>query len=113
MRIRRLFSILAPLALVASLAAAQSSGPVPVGGEIHVNTTTAEYQSSPDVAMDDAGNFVVVWSGGPFIGNLEIFAQRYDASGTPLGSEFQVNTFTSTSQSNPKVGMDADGDFVV
>ncbi len=113
MKLRRLFSILPPLALAASLAAAQSPALVPVGGEIRVNTTTAESQSSPDVAMDDAGNFVVVWSGGPFLGNLEIFAQRYDASGTPLGSELQVNTFTSTSQSNPRVGMDADGGFVV
>lgn len=113
MRIRRLFSILAPLALVASLAAAQSPALIPVGGEILVNTTTAEYQSSPDVAMDGAGNFVVVWMGGPFVGNREIFAQRYEASGTPLGSEFRVNTFTSTAQTNPRVGMDADGDFVV
>lgn len=113
MKIRRLFSMLAPLTLVASLAAAQSPAFAPVGGEIRVNTTTAQTQSTPDVAMDDAGNFVVVWSGGPFFGNREIFAQRFNASGTPLGSEFQVNTFTSTEQSNPRVGMDADGDFVV
>lgn len=112
-RRRPLLSILIPLAFSASLAAAQSSGLVPVGGEILVNTTTAEDQSDPDVAMDDAGHFVVVWSGGPFLGNQEIFAQRYDASGAPLGGEFQVNTFTSTAQTNPRVAMDADGDFVV
>ena len=113
MKFRSLLSILAPLSLVASLAAAATPPYVPVGGEIRVNTTTADNQSDPDAAVDDAGNFVVVWATGPFFGNTEIFAQRYNANGIPLGSEFQVNTFSSTAQSNPRVGMDADGDFVV
>jgi hypothetical protein len=105
--------LVASLLALAFGAGAAHAALVPLGGEIQVNTTTAEYQSSPDVAMDGAGNFVVVWMGGEFLGNRDIFAQRYDASGTPLGNEFQVNTFTSGAQAFPQVAMDADGDFVV
>ena len=89
MKFRSLFSFLAPLSLVASLAAAATPPYVPVGGEIRVNTTTADNQSDPDAAVDDAGNFVVVWATGPFFGNTEIFAQRYNANGIPLGSELR------------------------
>ena len=65
------------------------------------------------VAMDGAGNFVVVWSKYIAADDVDVYAQRYNNTGSPLGSEFQVNTFTAGSQTNPSVAMDADGDFVV
>lgn len=77
------------------------------GGEIPVNTTLAGSQLDPDVAVDAAGNFVVVWQGAG-----GIFGRRFNADGTPRGSEFQVNTFNG-SQSRPRVAMDAAGNFVV
>ncbi|HBL31354.1 MAG TPA: hypothetical protein DD490_31390, partial [Acidobacteria bacterium] len=86
---------------------------VRVGGEIRVNTTTTESQFNPDVAMNEAGDFVVVWEGGSIFGARRIFGQRYDASGVPQGDEFQVNTYTGGYQTAPRVGMDADGGFVV
>ena len=45
------------------------------------------------------------------LGSLTIAMQALGA--TPLGSEFQVNTYTTNSQNNPSVAVDADGDFVV
>src|SRR3954466_9728341 len=33
----------------------------PVGANIHVNTFTTDHQFGPSVAMDFAGDFVVVW----------------------------------------------------
>jgi len=85
-----------------------------IGPEFRVNTFTANPQRNPDVAIDAAGNFVIVWesvnqdtSGGG------IYAQRFNTMGTPLGPEFRVNTFTNNWQSNPSVAMDADGNFVV
>jgi hypothetical protein len=42
-----------------------------------------------------------------------VYAQRYDAAGTPQGGEFQVNTYTTGSQALPSVGLSADGDFVI
>ena len=87
---------------------------VPQGGEFRVNTYTTNGQTSPSVAMDDHGNFVVVWESAFQDGSvLGVYGQRFGATGVPLGSEFRVNTFTSNSQRWPKVAMDALGDFVV
>src|SRR5262249_52465440 len=42
-----------------------------------------------------------------------IYAQRYNAAGVAQGSEFRVNTYTTTVQTVPAVAMDGAGDFVV
>jgi hypothetical protein len=83
-------------------------------GEFQVNTFTAGYQAYPTVAMDDAGAFVVAWDSDDQDGDDDgIFAQRYDASGAPVGGELQVNTTTDSDQTTPSAAMDGDGDFVV
>jgi hypothetical protein len=93
-----------------------SSG-TPQGSEFQVNTYTTGDQSAPDVTHDAAGNFVVVWqstgSPGSDTSSYSIQGQRFDASGTPLGAQFQVNTYTSGGQFLPSVSLDAAGDFVV
>jgi hypothetical protein len=85
-----------------------------VGPEFRVNTYTASDQATPSVVTDAAGNFVVVWSSflqdGSFWG---VFGQRYAASGTPLGPEFRVNTYTTLDQAHPSVTADSAGNFVV
>ncbi|MEH2174168.1 beta strand repeat-containing protein [Nostoc sp.] len=91
-----------------------NSAGVAVGGEFQVNTYTSGYQNNPTIAMDAAGDFVISWQsyyqdGGDGYG---IYAQRYNSSGA-VGGEFQVNTYTTSSQSNPTVAMDAAGDFVI
>jgi hypothetical protein len=85
------------------------------GGEFRVNTYTTDSQRNAAIAMDPDGDFVVVWvsTGSQDGSSYGIFAQRYDASGNPQGGEFQVNTRTTSSQDEPDVAMDADGDFVV
>jgi hypothetical protein len=83
-----------------------------VGGEFLVNSYTTGDQSFPAVAADPAGNFVVVWDGGYFLPN-EVSARRYDAFGNPIGTEFQVNTYTPAVDYRSSVAMDGDGDFVV
>lgn len=85
----------------------------PQGTEFRVNTFTLGLQYSPAVAVDADGNFVVVWNSDQDGGWYGIFAQRYDASGTPQGDEFQVNTYTFEVQVEPAVAMGADGRFVV
>jgi len=82
------------------------------GSEFQVNTGTNGFQS-PAVATDSGGDFIVVWTGGQDGSSDGIFAQRFTADGSPNGSEFQVNTYTTNSQVRPAVAMDADGDFVV
>ncbi len=86
----------------------------PVGGEFRVNTTTANHQHEPAVAVDASGNFVVVWTSDGQDGSSQaVIAQRFDAGGNKLGGEFLVNTATSSEQRNASVAMDADGDFVI
>jgi hypothetical protein len=90
--------------------------PVPVGSEFQVNTFTTSYQRYPSVSLDAEGNFVVVWTSHGSSGtdsDVSVQGQLYAADGTPLGVEFQVNTFTTSSQVRPSVSVDADGDFVV
>lgn len=90
-----------------------SSG-IPAGPEFRVNTYTTYSQSSPVVASDSSGNFVVVWVSAGQDGSVGgIFGQRYSSSGATLGSEFRVNTFTTSAQSGPAVASDASGNFVV
>jgi hypothetical protein len=86
----------------------------PEGSEFLVNTTQSSGNTFPAVAMDDDGDFVVVWEDfGDDGSGYGIFGQRYNAAGAPQGNNFLVNTTTANSQSRPDVAMDADGDFVV
>jgi hypothetical protein len=86
-----------------------------LGGEFLVNTSTTGNQQAPSIAMDAAGDFVIVWRSAhinPTFGD-DIYAQQFAAEGTPVGSQFRVNTHTSNQQFRSAVAMDADGDFVV
>lgn len=86
----------------------------PQGGEFRVNQHTAGNQDFSAVAMDAQGDFVVAWVSQDQDGDRAgIFARRYDAAGSALGDEFQVNTTTSDNQRWPTVAMDAVGNFVV
>lgn len=84
------------------------------GNEFIVNSYTTGQQTYPAVTSDAKGNFIVVWqSNGQDGSGYGIFGQRYDALGTPLGSEFQVNTYTTGAQRRLSVASDAKGNFVV
>ena len=88
-----------------------------IGGQFQINTYTTNGQQLPRVASDSAGNFVVVWwsagSAGSDTSLRSVQGQRYDASGSPIGGEFQVNTYTTNNQDAPQIANDAAGDFVV
>lgn len=91
-----------------------SSAGALVGSEFRVNTTTADFQNRPAVAMDSDGDFVVAWNSFLQDGaSYGVYAQRFTSLGGLVGSEFQVNATTTGAQRRPRVGMDADGDFVV
>ena len=85
-----------------------------LGDEFRVNTTTNGSQTSPAVAMNADGSFVVVWQDAALDqSNSGIFAQRYDADGNPLGTEFRVNTTVDQAQDSPAIAIDSAGNFVV
>ena len=86
----------------------------PAGGEFHVNTNTSEHQNTPSVAALSSGGFVVTWESFQQDGSGDgVFGQRFDTSGVPVGSEFQVNSVTSSDQREPSVDALSDGGFVV
>ena len=87
----------------------------PIGDEFVVNTYTTGHQGDGiltkgiDIAHDGSGNFVVTWNSFQDGSLRGVYAQRYAASGAPLGGEYQVNTFTTNEQRAPVVGADAAG----
>jgi hypothetical protein len=92
-----------------------SASGVPLGADFLVNSHTTGAQQQPSVAMDPAGNFVVVWeSVGPGENyTYGVFGQRFDAMGTRLGGEFHVNEYTPNGQFSPSVAADTLGRFIV
>jgi len=89
-------------------------GGAPVGTEFQANSYTTDSQRNPDVAAASDGSFMVVWeSRNQDGGNFGVFGQRYDSTGAAAGTEFQVNTFTTSFQVGPVVARLAGGGFVV
>lgn len=89
-----------------------SNNGVAVASEFRVNTFTTGVQSNPVIAVEDDGDFVVVWQ------RLDpayhdVFAQRFSSSGTTVGGEFRVNLVTSLHQRYPLIDTDAAGGFIV
>ena len=115
-RIRRLpVKWFGAIALLACTLPLRAWGAGPAGSEFQVNTFTSNFQRCPAVAADGAGNFVVVWesitarTGTPSASS----ASASTATGAALGSEFQVNTYTTNDQQDADVAADGAGNFVV
>lgn len=106
------------LALTASSAWSQ-----PGTAEFRVNTSRNDYQASPAVAQNAAGEFVVAWRNGTteqgytqqYLYPTAILAQRFDSTGRPRGGELQANNepYLGLRAYGPSVAVDGAGRFVV
>ncbi|MEK7431570.1 MAG: hypothetical protein AABZ74_00440 [Cyanobacteriota bacterium] len=80
----------------------------PIGNEIKVNIREIDLSeerftlyysnfinSSPKVAMDKDGNFVIAFDFAEFKKNAKLHLKRYTANGLPIGTEFEQNLTTS------------------
>ncbi len=78
------------------------------------NTTLDGKQQNPQIAMNNIGEFVIVWESEIESSTVErdIFGQRYDSSGQPIGDEFQLNTFVEGDQGYPDIELSDNGVFV-
>jgi len=89
----------------------------PVGGEIVVNQTTANYQEYARVTGLEGGGFAIVWStygydaDGAGNGNAAM-ARVFAADGSPVTDEFVMNTTVAGNQQDPNVTALAGGGFV-
>jgi hypothetical protein len=94
-----------------------SSDGAAAGTEFQVNTFTTGDQLLVTVAADPDGGFIAAWDNAgasPGDGEGSVRARRFDSSGTPIGTEFQANTYTAGAQGSAAVAIEAaTGDFVV
>lgn len=97
------------------LAQRYSADGTPQGALIQVANSPNVLQTFPSVAMDASGNFVVTWTSGTTSTPFTVFAQPYNASGSPIGGRLTVGTNPAAASINPSpsVAMDANGDFVL
>ena len=90
------------------------SGPFSSDPEFQVNTYTINDQSWPSITSLNDGGFIIAWQSGDQDGSgYGIYAQRYDSSGNMVGTEFQVNTYTTNTQERPSIASLSDGGFVI
>lgn len=82
---------------------------------ISLTAATAGERSGADLAMDCSGDFTAAWAGrDPQTLDWDVYARRYEASGTPRGDESVVHTASTTVQHMAAaVSVDADGDETV
>ena len=73
-------------------------------------------EHKPAVAVDDQGNFVVVWTKDISTSDSDVQVRRFDKTGTPtaqLGTASSVAGSTALKEYDASVAMAADGEFVV
>ncbi|MEM9408817.1 MAG: LamG domain-containing protein [Acidobacteriota bacterium] len=80
----------------------------PVSEEFEIEPTVQA--ENPAVAMDDAGNFVVVWDE-PGAGGRDVRGRRFAPNGDSLGPAFDLSADSGPDQSRPSVAMSSVGDF--
>jgi hypothetical protein len=96
----------------------------PQSGEFLVSTYTMGDAWGASVSSASNGDFVVSWTSEGSFGTdsnssqyygsgYSVQAQRYASDGSPAGSQFQVNTYTSENQSGASVSSTPNGDFMV
>jgi hypothetical protein len=88
-----------------------SSAGAAVTGDLQANVLTGSGRR-PSVAMDSDGDFVLAWEAFDGAG-YGIFGRRYSSAGIALTGEFQVNTYTYSTEARPRVAAEGNGDFVV
>ncbi len=90
-----------PVTDTVTLVVTGSTDPVPLTGDVTVNTTTGGQQQYSSIATI-AGGYVVTWSSKVLNQhNWNIYAQRFADDGTPIGGETQVSTSTADAQQYP------------
>ena len=82
-----------------------------------ISSSSSSGQTYPQVAASSEGRFIVAWTSFQAEGTDSSFssiqARRFDADGSALGDDFQVNTYTTGSQDSTSAAMHPDGGAVV
>ena len=84
----------------------------PLGDAVTVSAPGNDPGRTPDVALDPAGNAVVVWARSQ-LGGDAILLQRFTPAGTPLGAPEPVNPPAPGTRQNPRLALGAAGSLLV
>ncbi|MCG7393785.1 M10 family metallopeptidase C-terminal domain-containing protein [Microvirga sp. ACRRW] len=85
-----------------------------VGTETMVNTTTADTQSIPDVAVLADGSYVITWQSKLQDGSdFGVYQRHYDKDGNAITGEVRVNTTVQGYQGDANIVALADGGWTV
>jgi hypothetical protein len=88
----------------------------PAGPPFRIDGPTTGLQADPRLAAAGDGRFVVAWTSyGPLPGDPDrsVQGRGFAADDSPLGPQFQVNTYTSNHQQRPAVASTPAGELVV
>ena len=79
-----------------------------------VNSYSNNVQTNSSVAISTGGDVVLAWeSNGQDGDGGGVFCQRYKSDGGKLGSNFQVNSYSTGTQGRPAVAFNGEARFVV
>ena len=82
------------------------------GAEFQVNTYTPGSQSSPSIAVQPSGGFVVLWTDDEQFSHISVVGQRFAANGSAAGGEFIANSYVESHKETPRVVSGSDGGFL-
>ncbi|MDO4574549.1 MAG: trypsin-like serine protease [Planctomycetia bacterium] len=79
-----------------------------------VNSSTTGPQSNASIAVDDKGNFVIVWASNSQEESYanSIYMQRYDSDGNRVGNEVRVDYEQTREAYTPQVSISSDGKYI-
>jgi hypothetical protein len=90
---------------------------LPLGDEFKINTYTSGDQKYSSITQLTDNRFVVTWqSNGQDGSDSGIYGQVFDSNGrisSPVGVEFQINTYTTRDQDRPCIARLTDSRFIV
>lgn len=84
----------------------------PAGDVLLIEAVDGFDQIQPAVAMDNSGNFTVLWTSEVGEDDSDIKGRRFDSIGNPLGEVFTVNTTTEGPQARASISTTPGGGFV-
>ncbi|MHA1376611.1 MAG: C25 family cysteine peptidase, partial [Promethearchaeota archaeon] len=81
--------------------------------DMTVNSDYHGQQYKPRIAMDQNGNFAIVWEDDKNENNVyQILARGFNADGTQKFADFTVNSVATGQQYKPDIAMAPNGDFI-
>jgi hypothetical protein len=87
----------------------------PICEQFVVNTTCDGPQQDPRIDLNNNQDFVIVWNSetDSDVNKKDIFVQRFNQLGQPIGGELQINSFVEGEQKYPAIAIGQEGKSVV